>query len=231
MTIKSSGSLSFTEIATEKGFVGSVGLQLSFLSTNNINTLNPASKVPANTSTASGNYPDAVAPHRVSEFYAYNHTYVVPTTTTTTGAPTTTTTTGAPTTTTTTEPPATTTTTEATTTTTEATTTTTEATTTTTAATTTTTAAPSYDSIGTWGYGSGSSVGDACLPNTAQGITELFVLISAPVENGTTVYYYTGSGYAPFDGQGVYWSLAPFTTEQNSYIISSGGVLSAEYLC
>jgi hypothetical protein len=117
MTIKSSGSLSFTEIATEKGFVGSVGFPLGFLSINNINTLNPASKVPANTSTAPGNYPDGVAPHRISEFYAYDHTYSEPTTTTTTPAATTTTTTEG-TTTTTTEGTTTTTTTEGTTTTT-----------------------------------------------------------------------------------------------------------------
>jgi hypothetical protein len=139
MTIKSSGSLSFTEIATEKGFVGSVGFPLGFLSINNINTLNPASKVPANTSTAPGNYPDGVAPHRISEFYAYDHTYSEPTTTTTTTAAATTTTTEG-TTTTTTEGTTTTTTEGTTTTTTEGTTTTTtEGTTTTTTEGTTTT--------------------------------------------------------------------------------------------
>jgi hypothetical protein len=242
MTIQSSGSLNFTQIATEKGFVGSVGLSLGFLSLNNINTLNPATKVAANTSTASGNYPDAVAPHRISEFYAYDHAYIVPTTTTTTAAATTTTTTAAATTSTTTAAATTSTTTAAatTSTTTGAPTTTTSTTaepttTTTTAApttTSTTTAAPSYSSISTWGYGSGSSAGDACPSNTAQGVTELFVLNSAPIQNGTTVYYEDTPGvYLPLDGQGLYWAQAPFASAQDSYIISSVGVLSAEHTC
>jgi len=151
MAIVSSGQISIKDVGDEKG-LPSNELSLQSLSTNNVNTLDPSPKVPANTSGAEGNYPDTVAPHAISEFYAYNHNFTTTTTaattttteaTTTTTAPTTTTTeatttTTAPTTTTT---APTTTTTEATTTTTEATTTTTEATTTTTAPTTTTTEA------------------------------------------------------------------------------------------
>jgi hypothetical protein len=237
MAIVSSGQISIKDVGDEKGLASSE-LSLQSLSTSNINTLDPTSRVPDNTSTAAGNYPDAVTPHALSEFYAYNHNF---TTTTTTAAGTTTTTTAAGTTTTTTAPSTTSTTIEPTTTSTtsttiEPTTTSTTSTTSTTTAppttTSTTTAAPSYSSISTWGYGSGSSVGDACPPNTAQGVTELFVLNSAPIQNGTTVYYEDTPGvYLPFDGQGFYWAQAPFASAQDSYIISSVGVLSAEHTC
>ena len=82
MSIVSSGSISIKNVGDEKG-LSSTNLSLASLSTTNVNTNNPVSKVGANTSTALGNYPDVVVPHRLSEFYAYDHTYATTTTSTT----------------------------------------------------------------------------------------------------------------------------------------------------
>jgi hypothetical protein len=89
MTLVSSGPLSMSAIAAEKG-LSPTNISLSSLSTTDVNVNDPSAKVPANTSSSSGNYPDGVVAHRISEFYAYNHGFF--TTTTTTLAPTTTTT-------------------------------------------------------------------------------------------------------------------------------------------
>lgn len=70
--IASTGKITFSDIAAEKD-VSQSDIKLSVLSTVGINTDNLAAKLANNTSTTFGNYPDEDAPHRVSEFYGYDH--------------------------------------------------------------------------------------------------------------------------------------------------------------
>ena len=80
MTLPSSGTISINDVRVEKGLSGG-DYSLQSLSTTGINSSSPSK-------------PDGIAPHQLSEFYSYNHTFS--TTTTTTTLSTTTSTTASP---------------------------------------------------------------------------------------------------------------------------------------